>query len=312
MTISSAPAVSIVLPTFEGARHLPAALRAIRAQNYGGEIEIVAIDSASRDDSVAILKSFGARVHLIAQSEFGHGATRNLGVRMARGEIIVFLSQDAVPVGPLWLQGLVDALQNPAVGAAFARQLPRPDATPLETFFHGTIYPRRPRTARPKAGREPKADAVFFSNVCSAARREVCARFPFDESLIMSEDQIFARDLLRAGLEIRYEARVEVVHSHAYALGTLLRRNFDSGHSMRAVQGEGLGRQMRRALRFVGAEIAFLGRGRHWRWLAFLPFYEAARFGGLLLGRLAPFLPRPMRVALSLHRSYWQNLAKNR
>lgn len=298
------PFVSIVLPTYQGAAHLRDTLPALRAQNYDGEVEIVAIDSGSRDQSVALLERFGARVTVIAPGEFGHGRTRNLGVRLARGEIVVFLSQDARPVGPFWLRDLVAALRDPALGAVFARQLPRPDATPIERFFHAEIYPPRSRTTRPRRGPITASD-VFFSNVCSAARREVCARFPFDETLIMSEDQVFARDLLRGGYAVRYAAQVQVIHSHAYDLATLFRRNFDSGHSLRALPGAPWHRQWRRATRFWARETVFLARGRHFAALAGAPLYEGTRFAALLAGTLAPHLPRALRRKFSLHRAYW-------
>ena len=123
--------VSIVLPVWNGAPDLRALLPALASQTFDGEVEIIAIDSGSRDESAALLKSSGARLWRIEQSDFGHGKTRNFGVGQSRGDIIVFLSQDACPVGDFWLRDLVAPLQNPRVGAVFARQLARRDASAL-------------------------------------------------------------------------------------------------------------------------------------------------------------------------------------
>lgn len=292
---------------WNGARDLREVLPLLRAQQFDGEVEIVAIDSGSRDDSVALLRAAGARVWQIEQREFGHGKTRNFGVRQSKGDFIVFLSQDARPVGLDWLHSLVELLKDPALGAVYARQLARFDASPLERFFHEEVYPPRSRLTRPPKNRAPSLEELFFSNVCSATRRETALRFPFDETLIMSEDQLFARDVLLGGLSLFYAANVEVVHSHLYDWKTLFRRNFDSGYSMRGLDGMSLHRKIRRAARFWGKEARFLARCRDWKALSQMPIYEGARAAGLLAGGQGHRFPRALRRALSLHRTYWDN-----
>lgn len=300
------PLVSIVLPTYQGAAYLEETLAALNSQKFAPGFEIVAIDSQSKDDTPHLLREAGARVYSIPQSEFGHGKTRNFGVRKARGEIIVFLSQDAMPVGRDWLQQLVEVVQNPRVGAAFARQLPRSDATPLERFFHNTIYPAKGTTTRLRPGQPLSVSNVFFSNVCSAARRELCLRFPFDETVIMSEDQLFSRDLLQNGFSIVYAPQAQVVHSHHYDLRALFKRNFDSGYSLRSFPGEPATKQAGRAISFLTRETRFLAREKQFGWLLYLPLYELVRFFALLSGTQAERLPMRARLACSLHTAYWK------
>lgn len=307
--MEAAPLVSIVLPTYQGVAYLEETLAAVNAQEFDPGFEIVAIDSSSSDGTPEILRRAGARVYSIPQSEFGHGKTRNFGVREARGEIIVFLSQDALPVGGDWLQKLVEVVQNPRVGAAFARQLPRPKATPLERFFHNTIYPAKGSTARQRPGQPLSVGNVFFSNVCSAARRELCLRFPFDESVIMSEDQLFSRDLLQNGFSIVYAPQACVIHSHHYDLRALFKRNFDSGYSLRSFPGEPPTKQAGRAIAFLTREVRFLAREKQFTWLLYLPLYEFVRFFALLSGTQAERLPMRARLACSLHTSYWKRKA---
>lgn len=304
------PLVSIVLPTYQGAFYLRETLPALANQDFKAGFEVVAIDSNSLDETPQLLQQAGARLFSIPQSQFGHSKTRNFGVRQAKGQIIVFLSQDALPVGRHWLGTLVETLGNPRVGATYARQLPRPDATPLEEFFHQTIYPARASITRGGQNRIP-LERLFFSNVCSAARRDVCLRFHFDETLIMSEDQLFSRDLLRAGLDIVYQPAAQVIHSHHYNLSTLWKRNFDSGYSMRGVPGESIAQGIGRATLFLSREIRFLARQKEFAWLLYLPLYEAVRFLALLSGTQAERLPPKMRIACSLHNSYWKQMLQN-
>ncbi|PQV65213.1 rhamnosyltransferase [Abditibacterium utsteinense] len=300
------PYVSIVLPTFQGDCYLKETLSALGNQDFKKGFELVAIDSESSDQTPQLLKQAKARFFSIPQSQFGHGSTRNFGVKQARGEIIVFLSQDAVPVGRDWLSELTEAVQDPMVGAAYARQLPRPNATPLEHYFHQYFYPVRSRRVSYSGGHCLSLDQLFFSNVCSVARREICERFPFDESLIMSEDQAFSRDLLLSGFSIVYHAATQVIHSHSYNLSSLFRRNFDSGYSLRSLQSEPMPRQLQRASLFLSREVRFLAREKQFRWLLYLPFYEAVRFLALFAGSQADRLPLRVRVACSLHHSFWE------
>ena len=300
------PSVSIVLPTWRGADDLRRLLPALAAQCYGAPVEIVAFDSSSRDGSVELLREFGARVEVIAQSEFGHGKTRNRAVESARHDIIVFLSQDALPQGENWLRELVAPLSDAKIGATFARQIARPQAQPLERFALQYLYPQKSRRARASRSAPPLHE-LFFSNVCSAARREVCLRFPFDETLIMSEDQFFARDLLTHGLDIFYNARAVVEHSHGYDLPTHFRRHFDSGASLGALNTGGVAASAARALHFVSHETLYLLRRQQWRELARLPLHEAARFCALLLGGQAQRMPRSLARKCSLHRAFWEN-----
>src|SRR5262245_53389271 len=100
------PFVSIVLPTFNGAKTLPAVLDGISAQRVDFSTEVVAVDSSSTDGTADLLRRRADRLISIATEEFNHGLTRNLGVEHARGELVVMLVQDAVPASPRWLAEL--------------------------------------------------------------------------------------------------------------------------------------------------------------------------------------------------------------
>ncbi len=303
------PAVSIVIPTYQGSRYLAETLTAIRAQHYPASVEIIAVDSESTDNTRDLLNQFGAVVLSIPQRTFTHGYSRNVGVRAAQHPLIVFMSQDALPVGVDWLNTLVRALDDstckPAIGAVYARQIARPDATPLETYFHLTQYPARATRYRLSADENVSLDKIFFSNVCSAAHRDLCLTHPFDEQIIMSEDQAFALSLLKAGFQTRYVPEAQVIYSHPYDLRTLFRRNFDSAYSLRGITQDGWLVTIRKALSFIIGEVGYVIRRGEWRWLLRIPAYEAARISGRLLGRHADRLPIRWRGTLSLHRSYW-------
>lgn len=303
--------VSIVMPTYEGARYLEQLLPVLQAQDYPSPVEIVAIDSESSDGTVELLRNYGASVTVIPKQQFGHGYSRNLGVRKAQHPAIVFMSQDALPIGNDWLRRLSEPLSESRIGAVYARQIARADATPLEVFFHEHMYPPLSTHYALTPGVPVTLDRIFFSNVCSAARRDVCLAHPFDETLIMSEDQAFAKSLLMAGYQTFYNAEVQVIHSHHYDLKTLFRRNFDSAYSLRGISDDTWLHTIRKALEFIGGEVAYVVRKGRWGWLAAIPAYESARIVGRLLGKYADHLPRTWRRTLSLHSGYWTREVSN-
>ena len=106
----SAPLVSIVLPTRNGTATLPAVLDAISCQRVDFPFEIIAVDSASTDGTVDLLRRRVDRVISISDDAFDHGLTRNLGIEQAQGELVVMLVQDAVPASESWLAALTAPL----------------------------------------------------------------------------------------------------------------------------------------------------------------------------------------------------------
>ena len=125
----SAPRISVIVLTKNAGRKLTALLDAIWSQRIRGEMEVIAIDSGSTDGTVSRLAG-RARVIAIAPADFNHGATRNLGAHEARGTYLVFLVQDALPQGEDFLERLVAPVErDPKIAGAFARQVPRADAS---------------------------------------------------------------------------------------------------------------------------------------------------------------------------------------
>src|SRR5215207_11506377 len=106
------PDVSIVIPTFNGGPEFEALLDGLCAQEGDFEREIILIDSGSTDGTVELAQQYGATVHRIPKTEFNHGATRNLGVSLARGKYVALTVQDAVPVDEWWLAAMVENLER--------------------------------------------------------------------------------------------------------------------------------------------------------------------------------------------------------
>jgi glycosyltransferase involved in cell wall biosynthesis len=306
--------ISVVIPVKDGGLDLVRCLEAIARQQVEEEVEVVVVDSGSTDGSVERARSLGAHVHEILPQEFTHGGARNLGAKLAGGDVVVFTSQDAYAADENWLAALVASLrERDDVAGVYGRQLPHASAIPSERYFLDFLYGPTPRTQRLTGPDRLSFEATLFSNVNSAVPRAVLERYPLAADVIMSEDQEWSRRVLEAGLVIVYEPRAAVRHSHAYTIAGAFRRFFDSGVSAdRAYVNESPASRI--ALRQAGAryaqgEIKWLWRTGRRRWLPYAAVYESAKFAGLQLGLRHNRLPVAVKRRLSGLQAHWDTEA---
>lgn len=301
--------MSVVIPVRNAEPYLAALLDALHRQRSVAPGEIVLIDSASTDRTRAIAAR-DPKVRWIPIEKFSHGRARNLGTQACTSETVVFMSQDALPRDEFWLARLLEPFQDGQVAAAYSRQVPRDDATPMERFFLADRFPGGPivrRTARP--GEVLSLEKVFLSNVSAAVRRNLLLAHPFDERLIMSEDQQLSRDLLKAGYAVVYQPASVVIHSHRYTLGDVFRRYFDSVYSLRHVFPEhDVHVSIRIGRRYVAQEMKYIA-SRYPAWLPYYALYTAAKSSATVLAHAADRLPRWLVKRMSLHSEYWNQTA---
>jgi len=302
--------VSVIIPTLNAEPWLPMLFDALERQRPRPPNEILVVDSMSADRTRELAAAW-PRARVLVIERFTHGGARNLGVRAATSELVVLITQDALPADERWLDRLIAPFVDPSVAAVCSRQIPRKDADEIERFYLARSFPPGPPEVRRLApGRRPGPADIFFSNVSAAYRREVLLRHPFDERLIMCEDQQAARDLLLAGHAIVYEPASVVIHSHRYTAAQTFRRYFDSAVAMRQLFGDGaLGGTARTRLRFLAEEAAHMLR-RPAAWPRYV-VHQLVRSTATLLGHHAPCLPRRWVRRWSMHRGHWEPIGES-
>jgi glycosyltransferase involved in cell wall biosynthesis/GT2 family glycosyltransferase len=115
--VSVSPTFSIVINTLNRAASLARTLDSLRWLRYAGRFEVIVVNGPSTDDSQAVIDSFAGRVRPARCDVANLSVSRNIGIAMARGSIVAFIDDDAVPE-PEWLAQLAAAYDDPAVGAA--------------------------------------------------------------------------------------------------------------------------------------------------------------------------------------------------
>lgn len=220
------PSVSVVIPTLNAERELPALLDALHGQTLAPS-EILVVDSSSDDCTQEIVRNdSSAMLIVIDRTDFNHGSTRDMALRRTTGEIVCFLTQDAMPASNSYLENLIAPMRaDQEVVLVSGRQLPKADARRFEQLVREFNYPSQ-SSVRSAADLPRLGIKTFFaSDVCSAYRRSAyleCGGFP---ALETNEDMLMAVQFIKAGYKVAYEASAEVYHSHNLTLSQQFARN---------------------------------------------------------------------------------------
>jgi len=218
------------MPTWQGMEFLERVLDALAGQRLGLPWDLHVVDSGSNDGTWECLQARRAgfpvplRLARIPQEEFDHGDTRNLLAARSTGDLLVYLTQDAIPSSRDWLALLLRNFGDARVGAAYCRNVARQDAKLLTKVFCRSdpgYSPVRVEARLPDAptwsrmSPDERRLLFNFNDVASAIRREIWERHPFPRTT-MGEDVLMARAIVEAGYTVAYDVEATVDHSHDY------------------------------------------------------------------------------------------------
>ena len=247
-------------------------------------------------------------VHHLKKSEFDHGGTRAWAAELSDAEIMVFMTQDAVPADRNLIENLVKALEKEKmIAAAYARQLPNEMCSFAERYTRSFNYPEKSyvRTQRDLSLYGIKT--FFCSNVCAAYKKEIYQELGgFVRKTIFNEDMIYAGKLIQMGYGIAYAADAKVIHSHNYSCMQQFHRNFDLGVSQAehpeifaGVPSEGEG------IKLVKKTINYLIQKRKIWLIPGVILQSGCKYAGYLSGKNYRKLPRKMILWCTMNREYW-------
>ena len=286
--------ISIVILTKNGGNRVKELMKSIQNQRLQGSLEIVAVDSGSQDDTIKILKSFNAKIIRIKPEDFHHSKTRNLGAIKSKGDVLVYLTQDALPVHNDFLKKLLDPLKNKDVAVVYGRQIAYPDAKPIDKFFYSYFYPDERKILMKNLTENTRKfymENIYVSDVCSAIKKEVWEQLKFSDNVPMSEDKDLALKVLKAGYNIVYDPKATVYHSHDYSLLSLFKRRFKDGAAFSNIALEGKENVLMRGLKFLTEEMKYLSNNKYIKWMPYALIYNFVYFIGFSLGKNNKYLP---------------------
>lgn len=300
--------ISVIIPTRNGAGSLPAVLTMLRRQSVRFA-ELLVIDSASEDTTCDIAMDFGAKLISIRKEEFDHGGTRSLASRQAKGDILVFMTQDAVPTSGDAIEKLIaPLLQKKDVAVTYGRQLPNREATVSASHLRMFNYPAESSVRCFEDRQKLGLKTIFVSNSFAAYRKSMLAEIGyFKNGLIFGEDTCTVGRLLKGGAKIAYAADAAVYHSHNYSWIQDFKRAFDIGvlHSREEWLIDTYGKAEKIGIGYIRSQYAALRKtGRVLLLVDFLG-RNFFKYLGYKLGRRYKSLPQVLIPFLSMHRSWW-------
>lgn len=231
----SRPDLSLIIVSWNVSKLLTDCLDSVGAYGAAGRpdglsIEVIVVDSASSDNTVATLKSRYPHVRLLAQSQnVGYTIGNNIGLKAATGRLLMLLNPDTVIIGNALAQLVSYMDEHPDVGVV-GPQTRNPDGTIQSTrrrfptittaIFESTwLQPFAPRGVLDRfyatdIADDAIADVDWVQGSALMARREAYEQVgSLDEGYVMfSEEVDWCKRIKSAGWRVVYVGTAQIIH----------------------------------------------------------------------------------------------------
>jgi len=299
--------ISIIIPTYNAQNYLPKLLDKLQTQTIK-EYELIIIDSSSKDNTVEIAKEFTDNVIVIPQNEFDHGGTRAKAGQIAKGEILVYLTQDALPFDNKTIENIIKVFEDEKVGAAYGRQLSYEDTNLFGKHLREFNY-RETSYVRDKSDiKQFGLKTAFLSDSFAAYRKSALESIGwFEDNLILGEDTYAGAKMILSDYTLAYVSEAKVYHSHSYTVWQEFKRYFDIGvfHKTQEWILESFGKAEGEGMRYIKSEIKYLLSNNRWYLLPEFIIRNGMKYLGYKLGLKHDKLPMWMIKRFSMHYRWW-------
>ena len=300
--------ISIIIPTCDAEDYIVQLLDSIKSQSIQ-EYELIIIDSSSKDKTVEIAKKYTDNVFVIPENEFDHGGTRAKVAQIAQGEIIVFLTQDAIPYDKHTIENITQVFDDENIGAAYGRQLSYEDTNlfgkHLRQFNYGIVSYVRSKEDIKNYG----IKTAFLSDSFAAYRKSVLESIGwFKDGLILGEDTYAGAKIILSGYKLAYVEKAKVYHSHSYTVFEEFKRYFDIGvfHQCENWIIEEFGKAEGEGIRYIKSELNYLLSKRVWYLVPEFFIRNSMKYLGYKLGQKYEKLPKWLIKKMSMHHRWWK------
>ena len=300
--------VDVLIPVYRPDGKLTELLKRLKMQNY--PIHRVILMNTEEKHFPAELTGIWDRVEVyhLAKEEFDHGGTRDRGVRMSTADLVVCMTQDAMPADETLIEELVKPFDDPEVWAAYARQLPNEDCREVEKYTRSFNYPEQSMVKTKEDLDRLGIKTFFCSNVCAAWRREKYLELGgFVKHTIFNEDMILAGTMIKQGGKIAYCAKAKVIHSHNYSAFQQFHRNFDLAVSQ-TMYPEVFGgiRSESEGIKLVKKSLSYCIKiGKPWLMIQVVT-QSAGKLLGYKMGQRYRSLPMWLILRCTMSPSFWR------
>lgn len=211
--------ISVVIPTYNRAHYLNRALKSLQEQNFSENFEVVVVDDGSIDQTAEVVKTWSKQLNLklVGNSHQGVSVARNLGIKNATGEILVFFDDDAVAAKD-WLQNIKETMAK-------------------EDIITGRVEPLKNNLWRFFAphynqGATAKESPVLLEGNCAVKKSVFNQVGDFDQNLDYGHEgeEFIARAAKK--YKIKYYPQVLIYHDYASGLFNYFKKQKKFGEKM--------------------------------------------------------------------------------
>lgn len=244
----------------------------------------------------------------IDKKSFDHGGTRKYGATLSDSDILMFMTQDAVPADEYLIEKLLEPYSDPMVSATYARQLPDEKADLLERYTRSFNYSKHSRVKSLEDLDKLGIKTFFCSNVCATYKNSVYKELGgFVDKTIFNEDMIMAAGMVRANYKIAYVAEAKVVHSHRYSYLQQFTRNFDLGvsHNQYIEVFHGI-KSESEGIKLVKNGLRYLIDKKKYHLIPDLVLSSGFKFLGYQMGKRYDLFSKDFIIRCSMNKGYWK------
>jgi len=305
--------ISVIIPTYNAENNIYNLLEGLKQQSLI-PFEIIIVDSQSDDKTLHIAKFFKVKIFKVRKEEFNHGGTRTLAAKLAKGDILIYLSQDVLLYDTNTINNIVSPfIKNEHIGAAFGRQIPYCNTNIFGKFLRYFNYPDEPYIREYKDKEKYGIKVTFLSNSFAAYRKKVLEKIGyFKDDVILDEDMYAGAKILKAGYKIAYVPEAKVYHSHSYTVWQEFKRYFDIGVFHRCENWilKEFGRPEKEGLSYIKSELRFLIENKSLSMIPESLLRNLMKYLGYKLGYNYTLIPQAIAKKISMHPTWWDKRRK--
>ncbi len=222
--------ISVIIPTFNAGNEFKLLLKRLNSQVQIGGLEIIVVDSGSTDNTLSIANAHKCKILKIPQTSFSHSYARNLGAEKATGDLLLFMVQDASPIGAYWINSLVNKLQSKDVAALSASEFCKYDTDLIYALGVDTQYRFLGCWDKDRLGKLNGMDAENLrkngqlSDLTLLIKRSLFNQFKYKGDY--GEDLILGVDLIKNAHSSLFLSSIKVIHSHYRSSWYYFKRGF--------------------------------------------------------------------------------------
>ena len=301
--------VDVIIPTYKPEKEFAELIHRLQQQTYAiRKIIIINTETGIFPEKLET-EPYPIEVIHIKPKDFDHGGTRNMGASISKADIVLYITQDAMPADEHLIEEFIKVFEaHSDIGVAYGRQLPREDCNIIERYTRRFNYPEKSRIKSKVDLPQLGIKTFFCSDVCAAYRRNyLLSAGGFEDPTIFNEDMIFAGKRILAGDKVAYVADAKVIHSHNYTGNQQFHRNFDLAVSQaqhpevfEGVPSEGEG------IRMVKATAKYLIRSGQPLKVWTLVYQSGCKYAGYFLGKRYHRLPKKIILKCTMNPRYWR------